>query len=74
MDAGNRRFAIDQGLADQLKFIREGEFDERAGSPTLKLIGDVKVVSDETQIVERVEERAITPDDALMVYLMGRVV
>jgi len=69
LDAGNSRFAIDQGLANQLKFIREGEFDERSGSPTLKLIGDVKVVSDETQIVERVEERAITPDDALMVYL-----
>lgn len=33
---------IDRSLLDQISFIREGEFDEVKGSPTLRVVGDVK--------------------------------
>jgi hypothetical protein len=45
--AGN--FLIDETLLPSIKFIKEGEFVEKSGAPTLKLIGEVsqtaKVVS-----------------------------
>jgi hypothetical protein len=34
-------FLIDESLLSQLSFIKEGEFSEVKGKPTLKLIGDV---------------------------------
>jgi hypothetical protein len=36
---------IDQKLVDNLKFIKEGEFDEKIGAPTLKLVGEVAPAS-----------------------------
>ena len=69
LDAGARRVTIDRALADQLEFIREGEFDEREGAQTLKLIGDVHAVDPGGLVVERVEGHALTPDMALLAYL-----
>lgn len=37
-------FFIDETLAEKLKFIQEGKFDE-AGEPTLRVIGEAQVVS-----------------------------
>lgn len=42
MEAGGHTFLIDDRLAAQLSFIREGSFDERYGDPTLRLVGDVE--------------------------------
>lgn len=42
MEAGGHTFLIDDRLAAQLTFIREGSFDERYGDPTLRLVGDVE--------------------------------
>lgn len=39
-----RSIAIGEDLLDKIKFIRAGEFDEKAGEPTLKLVGDVQAV------------------------------
>lgn len=69
VDAGGTQIAIDRELADQLEFIREGEFDEREGSPTLRLIGDVRAVDAAGQVRERVEGRAIAPDMVVKAYL-----
>ncbi|MFC2966821.1 AlbA family DNA-binding domain-containing protein [Acidimangrovimonas pyrenivorans] len=69
LDAGTRHITIDRALADQLDFIREGEFNERVGAPTLKLIGDVHAVDREGQVVERVEGQALSAEMALMAYL-----
>ena len=46
---------IDQELAKKIKFIREGEFDEKAGATTLKLVGDVKAAGsvEVTKILEK---------------------
>jgi uncharacterized protein YqkB len=38
--AGN--FLIDESLLSQISFIKEGEFVEKSGSPTLKLVGEIK--------------------------------
>ena len=37
-------FLIDESLLSQLSFIKEGEFSEVKGKPTLKLIGNVEVI------------------------------
>ncbi|WP_417548565.1 ATP-binding protein [Marinobacter segnicrescens] len=69
LDAGPKRIVIDRALADQLDFIREGEFEERAGAPALRLVGDVHAVDQEGQVVERIEGRALDADAVLYAYL-----
>ena len=46
---------VDDDLARKLRFIKEGEFDEKEGAPTLKLVGDVVPV-DQVEVVKRVRE------------------
>ena len=36
---------VDEQLVERIKFIKEGEFEEKTGAPTLKLVGDVTPVS-----------------------------
>lgn len=74
LDAGSKRIVIDRALADQLDFIREGEFEERAGAPALRLIGDVHAIDPEGQVVERIEGRALDADAVLFAYLSHEVV
>lgn len=37
-------FFIDESLLSQVSFIREGEFDEKKGRPTLKIIGEARAL------------------------------
>lgn len=67
--AGDKRIVIDRALAEQLEFIREGQFDERQGAPTLKLMGEVHTVGQAGQAMKRVEGRALSADMALLAYL-----
>lgn len=69
LDVGSKRIVIDRVLADQLDFIREGEFEERAGAPALRLIGDVHAVDQEGQVIERFEGRALDAEAVLLAYL-----
>lgn len=41
---GTRSIVIGEDLLDRIRFIREGEFRESEGAPTLRLIGDVQAV------------------------------
>ncbi|MCG8313366.1 MAG: ATP-binding protein [Pseudomonadales bacterium] len=50
-----RVLVLDEGLADKLKFIKEGEFVEKEGAATLKLVGDV-VPIDKVEVVKRIRE------------------
>jgi hypothetical protein len=43
-----KKFVIDESLLNELKFIQDGEFNERGGEPTLKLVGDVETVHTST--------------------------
>lgn len=46
---------LDEGLANKIKFIKEGEFVERKGAITLKLVGDV-VPIDKVEVIRKVKE------------------
>lgn len=69
IEAEDTRVTIDRGLADQLEFIREGEFEEVEGAPALRLIGDVRAVDPDGEIQERIENRALTADSVLEAFL-----
>jgi hypothetical protein len=45
IESGDRTILIDDDLIPKLKFIREGEFDEKKGAISLRLVGDVNPVS-----------------------------
>lgn len=49
---------LDEGLASKLKFIKEGQFKEKEGAATLKLIGDVVPV-DRVEVIKKVKENLI---------------
>jgi len=57
IESGDRTILIDDELVPTLKFIREGEFDEKKGAITLRLIGDVHPVS-----VAGVKEKIVPHD------------
>lgn len=63
-------FLIDEALLRQIKFIREGQFTEAAGAPTLRLVGEVKTVSGVT--TAQVVQRGIHYDDLLTAFLAAR--
>lgn len=49
---------VDEKLASQLKFIKEGEFVEKKGATTLKLVGNVTPI-DRVEVVKKVKEDLI---------------
>jgi hypothetical protein len=52
---GAQILVLDKGLASKLKFVREGQFVEKEGAPTLKLIGDVTPV-EQVEVIQHVKE------------------
>lgn len=46
---------LDEALASKIKFIKEGEFVEKKGATTLKLVGDV-VPIDKVEVVRKIKE------------------
>ncbi|UPU37469.1 ATP-binding protein [Geomonas paludis] len=46
---------VDENLASKLKFIKEGEFVEKRGATTLKLVGDV-VPIEKVEVVRKIRE------------------
>jgi len=64
-------FLIDKDLLEKVKFIREGQFTETAGAPTLKLVGEVQTVEgDLLQPAVTVKlPTAISEHDMLMTFL-----
>lgn len=68
LDTGDMHITIDRKLADQLEFIREGDFEEIEGAPALKLVGDVKAVDAEGAVHERIEGHALTADSVLEAF------
>lgn len=62
INEGNNKIIIDQKLLQHIKFIKEGQFSEKHGAPTLRLMGDIqeietgKVVLSEPQKIIRAIE------------------
>lgn len=63
---GEHPMQLDQALLDQIKFIKEGRFDEVAGAPTLRLMGEISVVGGAKLPSGR---RLITDEDVLRNFL-----
>lgn len=49
---------IDKGLANKLKFIKEGEFKKKGGASALKLVGDVVPIN-KIEVVKKIRENLI---------------
>jgi hypothetical protein len=56
-------------LAETLKFIKEGEFDEKLGTPTLRLVGEVAPVTVRDSTTTIVAHTAIFQEDILGKFL-----
>jgi hypothetical protein len=69
LEAKGHSILIDQKLAESLKFIKEGEFDERLGAPTLKLVGEVSPVTVRAAGSTIVAHAAIFQEDILAKFL-----
>ena len=69
LEDGGHSILIDQKLAENLKFIKEGEFDEKLGAPTLKLVGEVTPVTVKGPTTTIVAHAAIFQENILDKFL-----
>lgn len=63
-----RSIVIGEDLLDKIKFIRMGEFDEKEGEPTLKLVGEVQAVDGAGGVLHK---GFATPTDLIRDFLNG---
>lgn len=59
---------LDEKMLEDISFIREGEFDEVAGAPALKVVGEV-VPAQTVAFGEKVVHQAVTPEDIIRDFL-----
>lgn len=69
LEARGHSILIDQKLAETLKFVKEGEFGEQVGAPTLKLVGEVLPVSIKGAGTKIVAHAAIFQESILEKFL-----
>lgn len=72
LEGGHRPIIIDQQLVDRIKFIRDGEFDERVGAETLRLVGDVNAV-DLSSVMTIKTVRTELTEESIVRNFVGRV-
>lgn len=63
-----RSIVIGEDLLEKIKFIREGEFDEKAGEPALKLVGKVQAMDGVGSVLHK---GFATPADLVRDFLNG---
>jgi len=68
----SKLLVLDEGLAEKIKFIKEGEFDEKTGATTLKLVGDV-VPIDRVEVIKKVKEHLTKSYPLSAMELFGEV-
>lgn len=66
---GKQQIVIDQVLVDQIKFIREGDFNQADGAPALKLIGEVTTIGSENEQPTKLIRDKVGEDDILRNFL-----
>ncbi|MGY3131992.1 hypothetical protein ACVWZM_002674 [Bradyrhizobium sp. USDA 4501] len=64
-------FVIDKTLLPSIQFIREGDFSQAKGAPTLRLVGDVQPISAADRETVRVVRDAITPHAIVENFLLN---
>lgn len=73
LEGGQRPILIDPKSLEQIKFIREGAFDEVDGAPTLRVVGDAQTVPADIIMPVRTVREEVTVDAILRSFL-NRVV
>ena len=68
LEGGQRPILIDPQSLAQIKFIREGEFDEVSGEPTLRVIGDAQTLPGDALVTKTVREE-VTVDAILRNFI-----
>lgn len=68
-----RQILIDEKLLEKVRFIKEGQFDEVEGAPTLKLVGSVSAVPQSHSAGSQISKQAILQDDILEEFLSQTV-
>lgn len=71
LEGGERPILIDPASLEQIKFIKEGAFDEVDGAPTLKVIGSAEVVAQGSVLPVRTVREEITVE-AILRNFLGR--
>jgi hypothetical protein len=74
LEGGERPILIDPKSLEQIKFIREGEFKEVNGAPTLRVIGDAQTVPSEMLSPVRTVRQEVTVDSILRNFFERRSV
>lgn len=69
LEDGKRPILIDPDSLERIKFIREGQFDEVDGAPTLRVIGDAKTVPAEIIAPVRTVREEVTIDAILRNFI-----
>ncbi len=69
LEGGQRPILIDPVSLEQIKFIREGAFDEVNGAPTLRVIGDAQTVPAEIMSPVRTVREEVTVDAILRNFI-----
>ena len=67
---GDNVIQIDESLQNSINFIKEGEFRETTGAPTLRLVGEVSVSNTAEAPVSR---HIITKDDVVLDFLNDKL-
>ena len=70
------RIIIDDGLLKKISFIKEGEFVEKGGAPTLRLVGDVQTIETGKMVVAGTKKviKAIEQTDIIESFLKNEKV
>lgn len=63
---------IDEELVGKLKFVREGQFSEKVGATTLKLVGDVVPIN-KLEIIKKVKENLLKQYPLSSKELVGEI-
>lgn len=69
LEGGSRPILIDPASLEQIKFIREGEFDQVDGAPTLKVVGDAQILPTDALLPVRTVREEITVDAILRNFI-----
>lgn len=68
------KIVIDEDLLKKISFIKEGEFVEKGGAPTLRLVGDVQTIEAGKMVVAKTKNviKAIEQTDIIESFLKNK--
>lgn len=74
---GSGAIVLDQNLVERMRFVKQGEFSETVGAPTLRLLGEVQEVRSNNVLIDQpslTELRGIETHDVVASFLESKQV